>query len=309
MISLIIRRILSIIPVMLVISMITFALMHSIPGNPFDQKSDKPLDPATLQRLMEFYKLDDPIYKQYGRYMWDLLHGDLGPSYQFANRSVNDMIAMGFPKSMILGLLGLTIGVLVGIPLGVVSALKQNTAVDYFTMFFAVSGIALPSMTIAPLFIWIFALKLGWLPVARWGTIQQAIMPVLILSIGPAAGLARLTRGSMLQVIREDYIRTARAKGVPEHLITIKHALRNALVPVVTVLGPMFAGAVTGSLVIEQIFAIPGMGQNFVRAVSVRDYPVIMGMTLLYASLLVVSNLIVDITYSWIDPRIRVEQR
>jgi oligopeptide transport system permease protein len=305
----IIRRVLWVIPVLLVISMITFVLMHSIPGNPFDQEMDKPLHPEVLKRLMEFYQLDDPLYKQYLRYLGDVLRGDFGPSYGYRNRTVNQLIASGFPISMQLGLLGLSLGMAVGIPLGVVSALKQNTAVDYTAMFFAISGVSVPAMTSGPLLIWIFALKLGWLPVARWGSIQQAIMPAIVLGIGPAAILARLTRASMLQVIREDYIRTARAKGVSERRVTVRHALRNALIPVVTAIGPMFAGAITGSVVVEQIFAIPGMGNYFVAGVAGRDYPVIMGMTLLYAVILVLANLLVDIAYSWVDPRIRFERQ
>ena len=302
----IVRRILWAIPVLLAISMISFALMHSVPGNPFDQEMDKPLPPSIVERLVEHYHLDDPLPKQYVDYIWNALKGDLGPSYQ-ANRTVNGIIANHFPISMKLGLLGLAVSLVIGIPLGIVSALKQNTIVDYFAMFFAVSGVSVPAMTLGPFLIWLFALQLGILPVARWGSWQQTILPMITLGIGGAAILARLTRASMLQVIREDYIRTARAKGVSEAMVTIKHALRNALVPVVTVLGPMLAGLVTGSMIVERIFAIPGMGRFYVDAVSARDYPVIMGMTLVYAVLLDTANLIVEITYSWIDPRIRLE--
>lgn len=305
----IVRRILWAFPVIIVISMITFGLMHSVPGNPFDQNPDKPLPPTIVERLTEYYNLDDPLPKQYVEYMWNAIRGDLGPSYQYRDRSVNQIISRNFPVSMVLGLLGLAVALVIGVPLGIVSALKQNTAVDYFAMFFAISGVSVPAMTMGPLLIWIFALQLGVLPVARWGSVQQAILPMITLGIGGAAILARLTRASMLQVIREDYIRTARAKGVSERRITIRHALRNALIPVVTVLGPMLAGLVTGSMVVERIFAIPGMGKFYTDAVSARDYPVIMGMTLVYAILLVVANLIVDITYSWIDPRIRLEER
>ena len=305
----IVRRVLWAIPVLLVITMITFALMHAVPGNPFDQNPDKPLPESIIQRLTEHYNLDDPVPKQYVDYVWNAVRGDLGPSYQYRDRSVNDIITRHFPISIRLGLLGMGVAIIIGVPLGIVSALRQNTAVDYFAMFFAISGVSVPSMTLGPLLIWIFALQLGVLPVARWGTIGQAILPMITLGIGGAAILARLTRASMLQVIREDYIRTARAKGVSERNVTIRHALRNALIPVVTVLGPMLAGIVTGSMVVERIFAIPGMGRYYVGAVSVRDYPVIMGMTLVYAILLVTANLIVDITYSWIDPRIRLGER
>ena len=309
MFSFIVRRILWAVPVLLAISMISFALMHSVPGNPFDQTADKPLPPSIVERLTEFYNLDDPLPKQYLSYMWNAVRGDLGPSYAYRNRTVNTIIANNFPVSLQLGLLGLAVSLVIGIPLGIVSALRQNTPVDYFAMFFAISGVSVPAMTLGPFLIWLFALQLGILPVARWGSWQQTILPMITLGVGGAAILARLTRASMLQVIREDYIRTARAKGVSERMVTIKHALRNALVPVVTILGPMLAGMMTGSMIIEHIFAIPGMGRFYVEAVSARDYPVIMGMTLFYAVMLVTANLVVDITYSWIDPRIRIEKR
>ena len=186
-----------------------------------------------------------------------------------------------------------------------VSALKQNSYIDYFCMFFALLGVSVPAMTLGPVLVWFFALKLNILPVARWGTWQQAILPAFTLGIGSAAILARLTRASMLQVIREDYIRTARAKGVSEKNVTIHHALKNALIPVVTVLGRLFAALVTGSLIVEQIFAIPGCGKYFVTSVSNRDYPVMLGIMLLYAFLIIIANLIVDLTYAWIDPRIK----
>jgi ABC-type dipeptide/oligopeptide/nickel transport system permease component len=304
----IIRRLLWLIPVLLVTTVLTFALMHSIPGNPF-QKVERPLSPAVVAQLMSYYHLDEPVVQQYFRYMGNALRGDFGPSYQYRDRSVNDIVEGGFPVSAVLGLLGLVVALVIGIPLGIISALRQNTAVDYFSMVFALGGVSVPAMTLGPLLIWIFALNAGILPVARWGTWQQAILPAFTLGIGSAAILARLTRASMLQVLREDYIRTARAKGVPERRVMIRHALRNALIPVVTVLGPMAAGLVTGSLVVERIFAIPGLGKYYVDAVSGRDYPVIMGTTLLYAVLLVVANLLVDITYTWIDPRIKLSRR
>ena len=308
MIGYLIRRLLWLIPVLLVTTVLTFALMYSIPGNPF-QNAERPLPPAIVQRLMSYYNLDEPVAQQYFRYMGNALRGDFGPSYSYKDRSVNDIVRGGFPVSAVLGLLALAVALLIGVPLGIASALRQNTAVDYFSMVFALGGVSVPAMTMGPLLIWIFALKLGILPVARWGTWQQAILPAFTLGIGSAAILARLTRASMLQVLREDYIRTARAKGASEWRVTIRHALRNALIPVVTVLGPMAAGLVTGSLVVERIFAVPGLGKYYVDAVTARDYPVIMGTTLLYAVLLVVANLAVDITYTWIDPRIKLSGR
>jgi len=304
----VIRRVLWLIPVLLVTTVLTFGLMHSIPGNPF-QKVERPLSPAVVQQLMNYYHLDEPVYRQYLRYMGNAVRGDFGPSYQYRDRSVNDIIRGGFPVSMVLGIVALMVALLIGVPLGIASALRQNTAVDYFSMVFALSGVSVPAMTMGPLLIWIFALKLDVLPVARWGSWQQAILPAFTLGIGSAAILARLTRASMLQVLREDYIRTARAKGLPERRVMVRHALQNALIPVVTVLGPMAAGLLTGSLVVERVFAIPGLGKYYVDAVSARDYPVIMGTTLLYAVLLVIANLAVDITYTWIDPRIKLSQR
>jgi len=303
MINYIIRRILWAIPVLLVISLITFSLGHIIPGGPFDR--EKTLPKEIIANLEAYYGLDDPLWKQYTDYLWNALHGDLGPSYSSRSRTVNDIIKENFPVSAQLGVLALLIAMVIGIPLGMVSALKQNSYIDYFCMFFALLGVSVPAMTLGPVVVWFFALKLNILPVARWGTWQQAILPAFTLGIGSAALLARLTRASMLQVIREDYIRTARAKGVSEINVTVHHALKNALIPVVTVLGPLFAYLVTGSLIVEQIFAIPGCGKYFVTSVGNRDYPVMLGIMLLYAVLIIVANLVVDLTYAWIDPRIK----
>jgi ABC-type dipeptide/oligopeptide/nickel transport system permease component len=303
MVSYVVRRILWAIPVLLVISLITFSLGHIIPGGPFDR--EKKLPKEIIANLEAYYGLDDPLWKQYTDYLWNALHGDLGPSYSSRSRTVNDIIKENFPVSAQLGVLALLIAMVIGIPLGMVSALKQNSYIDYFCMFFALLGVSVPAMTLGPVVVWFFALKLNILPVARWGTWQQAILPAFTLGIGSAALLARLTRASMLQVIREDYIRTARAKGVSEINVTVHHALKNALIPVVTVLGPLFAYLVTGSLIVEQIFAIPGCGKYFVTSVGNRDYPVMLGIMLLYAVLIIVANLVVDLTYAWIDPRIK----
>lgn len=301
-----IRRTLALIPVLFVISVITFLLMHSVPGSPFATE-DKPLPPQIKANLEAFYGLDEPLVTQYLSYMGNALRGDLGPSYLQRNRSVNDIIRQQLPASATLGVLALGVAILLGVPIGILSAVKQNTWLDYLGMFIAVAGVSVPAMTLGPLLIWGIALELDWLPVARWGTWQHAILPSLTLGLGSAAILARLTRASMLQVIHQDYIRTARSKGLGERTVINKHALRNALIPVVTVLGPLFAALVTGSMVVEQIFAIPGLGRYFVDSVAARDYPVIMGTTLLYAVVLVVSNLLVDISYTLIDPRIRLE--
>ena len=305
MIGYFVRHILWLIPVLVVISVITFGLMHAVPGNPFD-KADKPLPEQLLKRLMAHYQLDKPVYTQYVMYMVNAVRGDLGPSYQYMNRTVNQIIAESFPKSITLGIMGIVVALIIGVPLGIVAAVRHNTAMDYLSMFIALIGVSVPAMTMASVLIWLFALKLGILPVARWGSVQQAILPVFTLGVGGAAILARLTRASLLQVLREDYIRAARAKGVSERKVIGRHALRNALIPVVTVLGPMTAAMLTGSLIVERIFAIPGLGKFYVESVNVRDYPMIMGTTLLYAFVLVAANFVVDITYYWIDPRIKL---
>jgi len=303
MINYIIRRVLWAIPVLLIISLVTFSLAHIIPGGPFDR--EKPLPAEIIANLEAYYGLDDPLWKQYTDYLWNALHGDFGPSYSSRSRTVNDIMGAHFPVSAQLGVLALFVAMVIGIPLGMIASLRQNTFIDYFCMFFALLGVSVPSMTLGPLLVWVFALKLNILPVARWGTWQQAILPAFTLGIGSAAILARLTRASMLQVIREDYIRTARAKGVSEKNVTVFHALKNALIPVVTIIGPLFAALVTGSLIVEQIFAIPGCGKYFITSITNRDYPVVLGIILLYALLIIIANLLVDITYSWIDPRIR----
>jgi ABC-type dipeptide/oligopeptide/nickel transport system permease component len=301
----IVRRVLALVPVLFVISVVTFLLMHSVPGSPF-QAEDKPLPPQIKANLEAFYGLDEPLVTQYLRYMGNALRGDLGPSYLDRSRTVNDIIARHLPTSALLGVLGLGVAILIGVPLGVISAVRQNSWVDHLGMLLAVGGVSVPAMTLGPLLIWAVALKADLLPVARWGTWQHAVRPAITLGLGHAAILARLTRASMLQVVHADFIRTARSKGLAERKVVAKHALRNALIPVVTVIGPLFAALVTGSMVVEEIFAIPGLGSYFVDSVSSRDYPVIMGTTLLYSLVLVIANLVVDIAYTFIDPRIRL---
>jgi len=320
----IIRRILWFIPVLFAIMTVTFALAHATPGGPFDFAGEKALPESVRQNLMRKYHLDEPLYMQYARWLWDLMRFDLGPSYYSRNQTVNDILKRTFPISAQLGILSIMLALLIGIPAGTFAALKQNTWIDYISTFVAILGVSIPNLVLGPLLIWIFALKLGWFPAARWGTdytklilgiipplnlkfFMHAALPTFTLGTALSAQIARLTRASLLQVIREDYIRTARAKGLPERTVIIVHALKNSLIPVVTVLGPMFAAVVTGSLIVEQIFGIAGMGKFFVTSVTNRDYPVIMGTTLLYSVLLVVANLAVDITYAWLDPRIRYE--
>ncbi|HDN78954.1 MAG TPA: ABC transporter permease [Chloroflexi bacterium] len=320
----IIRRILWFIPVLFAIMVVTFVLSHSIPGGPFDFAGEKALPESVRQNLMRKYHLDEPLYMQFARWTWDLLHFDLGPSYYHRNLTVTDILKHTFPISAQLGLLSLILALIIGIPAGTFAALKQNTWIDYTSTFIAILGVSIPNMVLGPLLIWIFSIKLGWFPAARWGTdytklflgiipplnvkfFKHAFLPTVTLGTAMSAQIARLTRASLLQVIREDYIRTARAKGLPERTVVIVHALKNSLIPVVTILGPMFAAVVTGTFIVEQIFGIAGMGKYFVVSVTNRDYPLIMGSILLYSVLLVIANLAVDITYAWLDPRIRYE--
>jgi ABC-type dipeptide/oligopeptide/nickel transport system permease component len=328
----IIRRMLWMFVVLFVVSLITFTLQHAVPGGPFDR--EKKLPKEIIANLETKYRLNDPLWKQYVDYLVDILVPrfstekevpslltdalirfdvggvhvkwmNFGPSYASRARTVNDIFKAQLPVSAQLGVLALCIALTIGIPMGILAALKQNTKWDYLGMSVAIFGVSVPVIVLGPLLIWIFAVTLRWLPATGWGTWQQAIMPSVALGLGSSALIARLTRASLLQVIREDYIRTARAKGLMERLVVIRHALKNSMIPVVTVLGPLFALLTTGTFIAETIFGIPGMGKFFVTSISNRDYPVIMGTTLLYAIFLVIANLIVDITYAWLDPRIR----
>lgn len=300
----ILRRVLWVIPLLLGVSLITFLLMHAVPGGPFSR--EKQLPPRVVENINAKYHLDDPIWKQYGNYVWGIVSRlDLGPSYSSTTVSVNDIIRRHLPISAQLGAMALGLAIAVGVPLGVISALRQNTLVDYSSMFVAVLGVSIPSLALGPLLVWLFGLKLDLLPVALWGGPNHWLLPTVTLAAGSTALIARLTRASLLQVVREDYIRTARAKGIAESWIIIRHAMRNALIPVVTVIGPLFANLVTGTLVVEKIFAIPGLGKFFVDSITARDYPVIMGTVLLFATVIIVANLIVDIAYVFLDPRIK----
>ncbi len=347
----IVRRILWSIPVILLLTFAVFALMRMIPGGPFDFAGDKSLPKAVTENLKRRHHLEWPLLWQFTSYVLGddvagavcrgvpvipgceavletyqlgvskgLIRGDLGMAMRQRGRTINEIVAESFPVSFQLGIMAVTLAVLIGIPLGTLAALKQNTWIDYTSSFFAILGLSIPNLVLGPLLIWVFALKLNWLPVATWGAkppfllgfipplnwnfISHAILPTVALGTGLSASIARLTRASLLQVIREDYIRTARAKGLRERAIIVRHALKNSLIPVATVLGPLVAAVVTGTFVIEQIFGIPGMGKHFVNSIGNRDYPLITGVTFVYAVLLVIANLIVDIVYAWLDPRI-----
>jgi len=299
-----IRRILWTIPVLAIISFVTFALMHSIPGSPF-RSAEMHLPEEVVARLEAHYHLDDPFWKQYLDYVWNALHGNLGPSYLTRGRSVNEIIAAHAPASLELGTLAFFIAISIGIPLGIVAAAHQGKVIDNVSMFVAISMASIPTMVLGPVLILIFALRLRVLPVASWGTWQQAVLPAFTLGLGSSALLARLTRASLLEVISKDYIRTAWAKGLSGRRVILRHAVKNGLLPVVTDLGPRFSGMVTGALVVEQIFGVPGIGKYFVQSITERDYAVIMGTVLLYATILSMANAIVDISYVLIDPRIR----
>jgi oligopeptide transport system permease protein len=299
----IIRRVLWLIPVLIVVSVITFVLMHAAPGGPWQR--EKPLPQAQIQLLNKKYGLDDPVPVQYLRWAGGLLTGDLGPSYKYRGRDVNDMVADGWAITFQLGLMAFALAVLVGIPLGVIAALRQNGLPDYAATAVSVIGIATPSFVLAYLLVLIFASGLHWFPTGGWHGPNTWVMPTVALAAFPIASIARYTRASMLEVTRRDYVRTAQSKGLKERTIVVIHMIRNALIPVVTILGPIFAALVTGSFIIETIYFIPGIGSFYINAISQRDYGVLMAMTMLYAGVVAVMNLIVDVGYAWIDPRIR----
>ena len=307
MIQYLLRRALQFIPVLLAVTIFTFTLVRVIPGGPFDRIGDKALPAEIVANLEAKYDLDKPVWMQYLDYLWGLLHFDLGPSFAFRTRSVNDIIATSLPVSAQLGAMSLLLALIIGIPTGCLAALRHNTSIDYGATFVAILARSIPNIVLGPVLVWLFALKLGWFPVARWEGPKYWVLPVLTLGSAYSAGISRLTRGSLLEVLTEDYIRTARAKGLREFIVVSRHALKNALIPVVTYLGPIAAAILTGTFVVEYIFGIPGLGKHFIDSIGNRDYPLVMGTALLYALLLVSANLIVDITYAWLDPRIRYD--
>lgn len=302
----IIRRILWMIPLLWAVTTVTFFLMHLVPGGPFDQ--EKQLPPAALENLEKRYNLDKPLLEQYGLYLWDVSHGDLGISFR-QDREVMDILRDGFWVSAQLGLVTFVFAMFVGMFLGVFSALNQNNFLDYVGVFFATAGAALPNFIAATLLVLLFSVQLGWFDVLGWefGNYRKMVLPVLSLGLLPAAYVARITRASMLEVMGQDYIRTARAKGMAERVVVLRHAVKNAMIPVLTVAGPIFAILVTGSFIVERIFQINGVGRPFVDAVFRRDYGVIMGTTIFYATVVAFANLVVDILYAAVDPRIRYQ--
>ena len=297
------RRLLWIIPVLFTVSIITFFLMHSVPGGPWD--AEKRLPQATQDRLNAKYGLDQPVYIQYITWAGKFLQGDLGPSYRYTDRTVNDIIASGFWTTVQLGVMAFLLSVIVGIPLGIIAALGHNRGPDYLSTSISIIGIATPSFVLSILLIVFFAVQLGWFPTGGWKGPQYWVLPTIALAGFPIAIIARYTRASMLEVTRRDYIRTAHSKGLSDQSVVSRHMIRNALIPVVTILGPTLAFLVTGSFIIEHIFGIPGIGQYYINSISTRDYGLLMAMTMLYAFAVAFLNVVVDVLYAYIDPRIR----
>lgn len=287
-----------------VIATLTFGLLRVIPGGPFDQ--EKALAPEVKAAIEAKYNLNAPIGTQYLDYMKGIATGHLGYSYKYVGREVTEIVAESLPTSMQLGIFAMIVALIVGIPAGVYAASKHNTWKDNLTMVAATSCVSLPSFLVAPILITLFCFTFDWLPVALWDGPAYYIMPVIVLGLRPAAIVARLTRSSVLEVIRSDFIRTARAKGLAESVVLFKHVLKNSLIPVLTYIGPVTAELLSGAFVIEHIFNIPGMGKHFIQSVSNRDYPLVLGVTLIFASLLVLTNLFVDILYTYFDPKIKL---
>jgi len=302
----VLRRLLWVLPSLFVVFTLTFILVHATPGSPWDE-SDKPLPAAVKENLARQYHLDDPLPKQYIDYLANVMRGDFGPSYRSVERSVSEIIAATLPVSAQLGLASMLFAIVVGVPLGALAAVKHNTWIDYVSSLITVTGIATPPFVRVSLLIVFFSLVLGWLPTGGWEGIfdSRAIIPILAIGLGPAAILARYTRSSLLEVHSQDFIRTARAKGLTETAVVIRHAMKNALIPVVTVAGVTLANVITASFFVERIYSVPGIGRQFVDSVSGRDYPLLLGIVLVFALLISLVNLLVDLSYGFLDPRIR----
>ncbi|MBT2639587.1 MULTISPECIES: ABC transporter permease [unclassified Bacillus (in: firmicutes)] len=303
----ILKRLGSMAVTLLVIITLTFFLMHSIPGSPFNE--ERATSEAVQKNLESFYHLDEPLYVQYFIYLKSVATFDFGPSIKKSSQTVNEMLGRGFPVSFELGMITLIVAIFSGILLGIIAALRHNGLIDYLAMTVAVVGISVPNFVMATLLIQQLAVTWEILPVATWTSPKHMILPTLALATGPMAIIARLTRSSMLEVLTQDYIRTAKAKGLSPVKIVFKHALKNALLPVVTILGSLAASILTGTFVIEKIFAIPGMGKYFVESINQRDYPVIMGTTIFYSTVLIVMLFLVDLAYGILDPRIKLHKK
>ncbi|MDH3943027.1 MAG: ABC transporter permease [Anaerolineae bacterium] len=320
-----IKRFLIAIPVMFAISVATFLMVQALPGGPFDSVGEKPMPERTRLLLEKRYGLDQPIHIQFFNYIGNLLKGDLGLMMRNPSQTVNEIVANTFPVSIQLGLLSMALGFMIGIPAGIIAALRHNSVFDATATFIAVLGVSIPNLVLGPLLMLVFGVQLDWFPIAFWGADPpdfwlgyfpplgsmefwtHAVLPVFTLGTGISAGISRLTRAGLLEVLNEDYIRTARAKGLKERVVVSVHALKNSMIPVATVLGPLFAGVVTGSLIVEQIFAINGMGRRFIQSIGEREYFLLTSLTLIYSVLLIIGNIMVDVMYAWLDPRIRYD--
>jgi oligopeptide transport system permease protein len=300
-------RLASAVPTLFVIVTITFFLIRAAPGGPFDQEQTLP--PEITANLERAYGLDQPIWTQYTRYLGALVHGDFGPSFKYKDFSVTELIGQGFPVTLELGSVAMALALALGVPIGIFAALHHNHAADYATMSLAVVGITIPSFVVLPFLGLLFGIYLHWLPVAGWepGSVRHLVLPVVALALPPLSVIARLVRASMLEVLRSHFIRTAVAKGLPLRTVILRHALRPALLPVASYVAPAVASIMTGSLVVESIAGLPGIGRYMVQGALNRDYTLVMGMVIIYSTLLIVMGLVVDLLYAWLDPRVRLE--
>ena len=301
----ILKRLASAIPTLFIIVALAFFLIRSAPGGPFDKEHSVP--PEIEANLNAVYHLDRPLWEQYLLYLGQVLQGDFGPSFQYRDFTVTELIANGFPVSLTLGLSALALALVLGSSLGAIAALRQNTVIDYAVMAGAMTGIAVPNFVMAPLLTLVFGVYLNWLPAGGWGDgWHQAVLPVIALALPQVAVIARLTRGALIEVLRSNFVRTARAKGLPEQVIVTRHALKAAFVPVLSYLGPASAAVLTGSVVVEQIFGLPGIGRYFVQGALNRDYTLVMGVVIFYGCLIILFNLLVDLLYGLLDPKVRM---
>jgi oligopeptide transport system permease protein len=300
-----IRRLLGAIPTLLILIGVAFFLIRAAPGGPFDR--ERSLLPEIEANLNAVYHLDEPLYQQFGRYLWGLLHFDFGPSFQYRDYTVTELIVQGFPVSLTLGSIAIVVALLFGVTAGSIAALRQNSSWDHGVMVLSMTGISIPNFVMAPLLVLVFAVYLRWLPAGGLGdgSLRNLVLPVTALALPQIAYLARLTRGSMIEVLRSNFVRTARAQGLPTWQVIVRHALKPALLPVVSYLGPATAHVITGSVVIEQIFSRPGLGRFFVTGALNRDYTLVMGVVVFYGVLIILFNFFVDLAYAWLDPKVR----
>lgn len=305
MIKFILRRFLYALITLWLISTFTFVLMKNLPGNPLGEGAEK-IPKATRDMLMKQYGLDKPLWEQYLTFMNNIIHGDLGASFQFPAHKVTDIIKQAFPSSLELGLISIVIAIVVGLTLGIIAALKHNKVGDYTAMFIAILGVSIPSFVLGPMLSYYVGVKWGILPAGLWKGPEYKILPAIALSFGTIAILARLMRTSMLDVLNQDYIKTAKSKGLSTMTVVVKHTIRNAILPVITIIGPIFVNVITGTLVVEQIFSVPGLGKHFVSSVYSNDYTMISGLTIFYSAILIVVIFITDVVYGLVDPRIRL---